>query len=92
MKIEDALKRYAELKISTSAAETEMEELKPLIKEHIMKEKVDKLPTSVGTFSLGERSTWKYSPAVEKLQDEEKAKGVAKKVTTTSLLFKPPKE
>lgn len=90
-KIKKMLARYAELKIQSKKITEEIEELNPHIKEYILKEGVDKLPTTMGTFSVESRSTWKYSPAVEKLQDEEKAKGIAKQVTTTSLKFLPAK-
>ena len=89
--IEEKLKRYAELKAEEKIITEGIETLKPFIKEHIEGLGVDKLPTSLGVFTLGSRSTWKYSPAVEELQKEEKAKGIAKQVVTTSLIFSAPK-
>ena len=87
--IEEKLKRYAELKAEEKIIAEGIETLKPFIKEHIEGLGVDKLPTTLGTFTLSPRSTWKYSPAVEELQKEEKAKGIAKQVTTNTLVFKP---
>lgn len=82
------LKRYAELKVAEKKITTELEELKPLIREHMMTEGIDKLPTSAGSFTLGERTTWQYSKEVEKLQKAEKADGTAKEVKSVVLTFK----
>jgi hypothetical protein len=90
--IEDVLRSYAELKEAEKKIAASLEEIKPRIKEHLAKEGVDKLPTTVGTFTLSERATWKYSEAVDKLKQKEEATGVAKKVVSTSLIFTPPKE
>ena len=87
----ERLKKYAELKEQEKAIANDIETLKPIIKEWIEGQGVDKVPTSMGTFSLGSRSVWKYSPAVEKLQKEEKATGIAKQVVSTSLIFSAPK-
>ena len=89
--MEEKLKQYAELKIEEKRITDLLESLKPEIKEYIEGQGVDKLPTSLGTFTLGARTTWKYSPAVEALQKEEKATGIAKQVVTTSLIFTAPK-
>lgn len=85
------LARYADLKDLEKSIKAEIEELAPQIKEYLLKTGVDKLPTSAGTFTISERSTWQYTEAVEKLQEEEKATGKAKKVTITTLMFKAPK-
>ena len=84
--------RYADLMIEKRKIEAELEELNPIIKEQISKEGADKVKTEFGTFTLGTRTTWKYSAAVEKLQEVEKATGIAKKVETTSLIYKTPKD
>lgn len=86
--IQAQFKRYAELKIQEKAISTELEEIKPLIKEHMLSEGVDKLPTSMGNFILSERTTWQYSKAVETLQKAEKANGTAKAVKAVTLMFK----
>jgi len=49
---------------------------------------VDKINTEVGSFTLGSRTTWKYSEAVSELQEHEKAAGIAKQVTATILSFR----
>lgn len=89
--IEEKLKRYAELKAEEKIIAEGIDTLKPAIKEYIESQGVDKVPTSMGIFSLENRSTWKYSPAVEELQKEEKAKGIAKQVVITGLRFTAPK-
>lgn len=85
--IEENLKKYAELKIMAKSLDKQMEELKPSIREHMMSQGIDKLPTSVGTFTIGERTTWKYSKAVLDLQKQEKADGTASAVKSVVLTF-----
>jgi hypothetical protein len=84
----NVLKRYVELKAEEKRIAAEIDELKPIIIEHMTDEKIDKLPTSLGSFSLSSRGTWKYTAAVTQLQEEEKAKGIAKQVFSNSLIFK----
>lgn len=91
MKIEDALRRYAELKTQAKAIEAELEEINPIIKEHMLSQGIDKMPTNIGTFTVSETSRWKFSKAVETLQEEEKRKGIAQKVVITMLKFTAPK-
>ena len=86
--IKEKLKRYAELKVQEKAISTELDEIKPFIKEHMMSEGVDKLPTSMGNFTISEKTTWKYSKAVETLQKAEKANGTASAVKSVILTFK----
>lgn len=86
--IPEKLKRYAELKVQEKAITAELDEIKPFIKEHMMSEGVDKLPTSLGNFTISEKVTWKYSKAVETLQKAEKANGTASEVKSVILTFK----
>lgn len=92
VEIKDVLRAYAEKKAKVKQIEADLEEMKPLIIEHLAQQGVDKLPTSLGTFTVSERSTWKYSPAVEKLQEEEKQRGIATKKVSTTLTFNEPKD
>ena len=85
------LKEYAELKLQEKVISEKLSELNPVIKEYLSDQGVDKLPTSMGNFSLGSRTIWQYSDAVTKLQEKEKAEGIAKKVTSVSLIFTTPK-
>lgn len=93
------LKRYAELKIQEKAIKTELEELNPKVRDFISAQGVDKLPTTIGTFSLVAKTIWKFSPAVEKLEKEvdklkekEKADGTATSDARYDLIFKAAKE
>lgn len=83
----EKLKRYAELKAQQKSIEEEIDALGPEIKDHLVVQGIDKLPTSLGIFSIASKSTWKYTEAVEKLQAEEKAKGIARQVVTNYLRF-----
>lgn len=85
------LARYAEIKRSLSELENELNGLKPEIMQYLSDQNVEKLPTSVGTFTVTPTTTWKYSPAVKKLQEEEKARGIATQDVTYSLRYTAPK-
>jgi len=87
-KIAEKLKRYAELKLEEKRISSELDELKPAIKEHLLGHDIDKLPTNYGTFTIMERNTWEFSDAVARLQKAEKANGTAKAVKAVVLLFK----
>jgi len=89
--IEEKIKRYAEIKIQIKDLEEGIETLKPFIVEHLESNGVDKLPTSLGNFTLGKRSSWKYTKAVDELQAKEKAEGLATQVVSTTLTFTQPK-
>ena len=89
--IKTKLKRYAELKVLEKATAEEMDVLNPEIKEYMLSHDMEKLPSNVGTFSIGKSSRWKYSQAVEDLQEKEKATGVASQVVSTILRFTQPK-
>ncbi len=89
------LKRYAELKIQEKAIKAELEELNPKVRDFISSQGVDKLPTTMGVFSLVAKAVWKYSPAVKKLEDQvdklkekEKADGTATSDARYDLMFK----
>ncbi len=91
----DQLKRYAELKIQEKAIKAELEDLNPKVRDFISAQGVDKLPTTMGTFSLVAKAVWKYSPAIEKaekaidkLKAQEKADGTATSDARYDLMFK----
>lgn len=89
--IEDKLRKYAELKAVEKSAKDGLDLLKPEIQAHIESLGVDKLPTTLGIFSIEKRGTWKYTEAVEALQEEEKATGKAIQKFTTFIKFAEPK-
>lgn len=85
------LKEYADIQLQIRALEKRVDELKPEIKEMLSVSGADKVTTEFGNFTLGSRTTWKYSEDVERLQEKEKAMGIAKSVTSVSLTYTAPK-
>lgn len=83
----EKLQEYASLKSEEKRIAERLEELGPEIREAMRAEDVDKVNTEFGSFSLSERGTWQYSPAVAELQEKEKANGTAKKLISTILRF-----
>lgn len=82
-------KLYAELKAEEKRIKAAIDELNPSLRAHIESSGGDKLVIKeIGSYTISKRGTWKYSPAVEALQEDEKAKGIAKKVESISLIFK----
>lgn len=81
------LEEYASLKSDEKRIKERLEELSPIIREQMRANDADKVELSVGSFVLSDRTTWQYSPAVEKLQEQEKANGTAKKLISTILRF-----
>lgn len=91
-------KKYADLKIQEKRIKAELEQLKPVITAEMSKVGAEKVPSDFGTFTLKPVPVWKYSEAVEKaqeavdkLKEEEKAKGVAVSETRIDLVFTAPK-
>lgn len=83
----ELLEEYAALKATEKTTADRLQELKPLIVEEMRAEDADKVATAFGSFTLGSQTRWQYSPAVEKLQELEKANGKARAVTSTVLRF-----
>lgn len=81
------LTEYAELKIEEKEIAERLKELQPKIKEAMRAQDVDKVNTDLGSFTLAEHTTWKYSPARKELEEKEKASGVAKRMVSTVLKF-----
>ncbi len=79
---------YAGLKAEEKKISDRLEELKPIIVEEMGKEDADKVELAqVGSFTLGTQARWKFSKAVEELQEKEKASGVATQTVSTVLRF-----
>lgn len=87
----EKFRKYAELKVEAKRIEEELDLLAPELKEVMMRTGTDKVETDFGNFTLGEQTRWKYSKAVEELQETEKANGTASRVTSTTLRFTAPK-
>ena len=83
--------KYAGLKSQEKEVKAAIVELGAEIKGEIEGAGVDKVSSDFGTFSLEGRKTWKYSDAVVKLQEKEKAEGTATFTESTNLRFYKPK-
>lgn len=93
------LARYAELKVSISEMNDELDLLKDEIVAGMKEVGADKLDADYGTFSLASKKTWKYSPAVESLNEQldttkkqEQADGTAECEENKYLVFKAKKD
>lgn len=93
--LKNFLKEYAELKIEEKKIKVRIEELNPIIKEGILSEKLDKVPTNFGNFIIKKIKRWTYSPSVAQakenldlLKSEEEADGTATFVEVESLEFR----
>jgi hypothetical protein len=80
------LKEFAEIKLRIAELEKRKDEIEVQVIEEIdnLREHNREVVTPYGTFSLGSRKTWKYSPAVDVLKEklseakkEEEATGLA---------------
>lgn len=76
------LKRIEQLKIEIRERETEIEMLLPEVVPKLSED--TKIETELGTFTIGSRSKWKYSPALTMLekdvknrQKDEQMRGIA---------------
>ena len=93
------LKEYVKLEEKFKALETEKKELRTKIVEDMTKAKMEKIETDFGSFTICQKASWKYTEAVEKIEDrlkiariKEQEKGLAKRSVTEYLLFTAPKE
>lgn len=94
----DLFKEYANLKIEEKRIKKQIEKLSPLVKEEMNKAGAQKVPSAFGTFTLKPVSVWKYSEAVDileqkvdTLKESEKATGVAMSDVRYDLVFTAPK-
>lgn len=97
--INGMLRLYAEWKKQEKEANKRIEELAPQIIEYMVAQDIEKQPTTLGTFSLVPKKTWKYTGAVDKAKKEleeikadEEATGKATFTEKPYLLFKEPKD
>lgn len=87
-----AFTHYEELKIQIKELEAECEALQPEIIPAIAEG--TEVAGNYGVFVVQKRGTWKYSPAVTRVQEtikelqaEEKAKGIAKATYKETLVY-----
>ena len=98
---EQYLKEYVQLDAKFKALESERDELRAKIVTDFAKSNTEKYEDpAMGTFTIGHRVTYTFSPAVKKAEEtvkilkaKEQQKGTAKvKSDTAYLLFTEPKE
>lgn len=91
----ELLKEYAELKIQEKSIKERIDELNPLVKEEVLSQGIDKLPTNLGNFIIKKIKKWTYSKTVEdavkhleELKAFEQAHGKATFVEVEQLEFR----
>lgn len=92
--MENIYKKYAEITASIKALEEEKKLVNDQILQDLSTQEVNQCKSEVGTFSLVERKTWKYSDAVKtkeqevkELKKEEESIGIANSSSSFSLRF-----
>lgn len=91
----ELLKQYASLEIKFKLLEEEKKLLREKIVEDFNKNKIDKMETDYGSFTICEKKTWIYSKKVKTLEDKvkiekdkEQKKGIAEISLSKYLLYK----
>ena len=82
---QDYAKAYAKVR----EAEKTKEALADKVKAYLHKHGKETTEASVGVFTIYEKATYKYSDKVKKLQEKEKAEGIATKTVSEALKFSP---
>jgi hypothetical protein len=93
------LNEYAKLKIEEKRIKARIEELGPQIRQEIVLEGFDKVPTNLGNFNIKSMKKWTYSEAVKQaeaniktLKATEEQDGTATYVEVQQLEFREKKE
>ncbi len=93
------LKKYVSIRAKREAIEKEENAIREEILLEMQKNKLEKVESSFGNFTVGSRKTWSYSPKVTNLEEKvkvakfkEQERGIAKASETNYLLFKGIKE
>lgn len=88
------LKEYQNLEKKAEEIEKQRSELRAQIVEELQKEKVKKMESEYGTFTVASRVTYTYSEAIKKLNEKvklakvkEERKGIAKPTKTNYLVY-----
>lgn len=91
----DLLKEYYKLELKFRELENEKKLLRDSIVEDFRKNKLDKVESDFGSFTICEKKSWKYSEKIKSLEDKvkiakdkEQRKGIAEASITNYLLFK----
>lgn len=93
--MQETLSRYYDLEITFRRLEIEKQLLRDKIVTDLKKNKLDKVESDFGSFTVCEKKNWKYSGKVKSMEDKvkiakdkEQKKGIAKVSITEYLLFK----
>lgn len=93
--METLYKEYAEIKQRQKELSDQEDFLKKTILAELDKNKIDKVETQFGKFTVAKRKNWIYSERVDALKEsvklaeiEEQEKNIAKVKLTTYLMFK----
>lgn len=94
---EENIRKYLSVKAKREEAESEEKALRQLILEDMISHKLEKIESDVfGSFTVAHKKSWKYSPAVVKVEErlkiikfKEQEKGIAQAVESEYLLYKP---
>lgn len=93
------LAKYVELYKESARIETEREAVRDELIVLMKAEGKEKEVSELGTFTIGHRLSWKYSPALVKKEEQlkiakmrEQDKGIAKSTDAPYILYKAPKE
>lgn len=94
--MQNKLQQYIKLEIEYKELEARKQALRLEILNEMNKEKMQKVDTDFGSFTVCTKKSWKYTPAVSALEEKlkiarikEQDRGVAKAVESEYLLFKP---
>ncbi len=89
------IKKYSNLRLKIKELEEQEQELRVEILDEMDKNKLDKVESEYGNFTVGRRKTWVYSKKVEALEErvkiakyKEQEEGVAESKETQYLVFK----
>ncbi len=95
----ELFEKYASLKQQEKEVAEALKAMAPQVISEMQANDAEKVPSSLGTFSLGKYTSYKYSKkvqdaekSVKMLKEDEKRTGVAEIVETPSLKFYFPKE
>lgn len=91
----ELLSKYVKLEEKFKSLEEEKKLLREEIVEDFKKNKLEKVESDWGSFTICEKKSWKYSDKIKSLEDKvkiakdkEQKKGIAEMSTSEYLLFK----
>ncbi len=88
-------KEYVELNAKFAELEKQKEVLREAILLDLEKNKIEKIETDFGSFTVCKKTSWKYTEKISKIEDrlkiariQEQNKGIATSTTSNYLLYK----